>query len=151
MSNTDLTLTVRSAFADVLDVIPPKLRRAIAVVAVIVAVLALAAQRIVAIWWPEGTEQVDATVAQIVPWMLFVIGVVSTVDRPTASELGARRLPEPGPLELARAQESTASAIATLSANGWSKEEAITAVQQQQLMPGGDSPGFVTRNTPPAS
>ncbi len=150
MANTDLTLTVRTAFADVLDVIPPKLRTAIAVAAVIVAVLALGAQQIVAIWWPDGREQVDATVAKIVPWMLFVIGVVSTAYRPTRGELAARVI-EPGPLELARAQEATASTIATLSANGWSKEEAITAVQQQQLMPGGESPGFVTRNTPPAS
>jgi hypothetical protein len=147
MANTDLTLTVRTAFADVLDVIPPKLRTAIAVAAVIVAVLALGAQQIGAIWWPDGREQVDATVAKIVPWMLFVIGVVSTAYRPTRGELASRVI-EPGPLELARAQEATASTIATLSANGWSKAEAITAVQQQQLMPGGESPGFVTKHTP---
>lgn len=150
MTNTDLTLTVRSAFADVLDVIPPKLRTAIAVAAVVVAVLALGAKQIVAIWWPEGREQVDATVAEVVPWMLFVIGVVTTAYRPTRGDIAARVV-EPGPLELARAQESTASAVAMLSANGWSKEEAITAVQQQQLMPGGESPGFVTRNTSAAS
>lgn len=150
MTNTDLTLTVRSAFADVLDVIPPKLRTAIAVTAVIVAVLALGAQQIVAIWWPEGREQVDATVARIVPWMLFVIGAVTTAYRPTRGDIAARVL-EPGPLEVARAQEAQANTIATLSANGWSKDEATTAVQQQQLMPGGDGPGSATKNTPPAS
>lgn len=140
MTNTDLTLTVRSAFADVLDVIPPRLRTAIAVAAVVVAVLALGAQQIVAIWWPEGREQVDATVARIVPWMLFVIGVVTTAYRPTRGEIAARVV-EPGPLEMARAQEAQANTIATLSAHGWSKDEATSAVRNQELMPGGESAG----------
>lgn len=152
MANTaDLTVHVRTAFAEVLDVIPPKVRTAIAIAAVLVAVVALGAQQIAAIWWPEGIERVDATVAKIVPWMLFVIGVVSTAYRPTRGDAGPLQQLDPGPLEMARAQESAASTIAMLSVNGWSKDEAIAAVQQQTLLPTGESPGHVRSNRTPSS
>lgn len=149
MANTELTVQVRTAFAEVVDLIPPKVRTGISVGSVVVAIAALGSMRIVSIWWPEGREQVEATVAEVVPWLLFVGGVVGAAYRPTRNELGALQpMPEPGPLELARTQESAAVTIATLCANGWTKDEATAVVQQQSLLPGGESPGFVTRNTP---
>lgn len=140
---------IRTAFADVVDLIPKGVRLALYIGAVALAASALAAQRVVAIWWPELRPQVDATVAEILPWVLFVLGVLGTAYTPGKPAVVPVAL-EPGPLELARAQESTAATIATLSNHGWTKEEAITAVQQQQLMPGGESPGFVTKSTPPS-
>lgn len=141
MANTaDVTVQVRAAFAEVIDLIPRGMRTAIYVGAVALALAALTAQRIVAIWWPQYQDQTDATVAEIMPWALFVIGVLGAAYRPRRPEVGLRQF-EPGPLELARAQESAASTIATLSANGWSKDEATAAVQQQQLLPTVDSPG----------
>lgn len=146
MANSELTLHVRTAFAEVLDVIPPKVRTAIAITAVLVAVVALGAQQIAAIWWPEGMERVDATVAKIVPWMLFVIGVVSTAYRPTRNEIGMVPPTPTSPLEMAKAQESAASTVVMLASNGWEKDEAIAAVQQQTLLPTGESPGQVSRS-----
>lgn len=142
MANTaDVTVQVRAAFAEVIDLIPRTWRTALYIGAVAIAVAALAAQRIVAIWWPEYRDQVDATVAEILPWVLFVIGILGAAYRPTRPELGMLSPIEPSQLELAQAQESQARTIATLSANGWSKAEATTAVTQQTLLPAGESPG----------
>lgn len=143
MANAELTVQVRTAFAEVVDLIPPKVRTGISVGSVVVAIAALGSMRIVSIWWPEGREQVEATVAEVVPWLLFVGGVVGAAYRPTRNEYATIE-PQPvvpTPLDLARAQESSASTIAMLSANGWNKDEALLAVQQQQLLPTVESPG----------
>lgn len=146
MANTaDVTVQVRTAFAEVIDLIPRGMRTAIYVGAVALALAALTAQRIVAIWWPQYQDQTDATVAEIMPWALFVIGVLGAAYRPRRPELGMLQPVEPGPLELARAQEAQANTIATLSANGWSKDEATQAVTQQALLPTGESPGAPRR------
>ena len=78
----ELGMQIRGVFADVVELIPQKARVALYVSAVALAVVALAAQRVVAIWWPEGQQQVDATVAEIIPWALVVIGGLGTAYRP---------------------------------------------------------------------
>lgn len=138
MANTaDVTVQVRTAFAEVIDLIPRRLRTAFYVGAVALAVAALAAQRIVAIWWPRYGDQVDATVAEILPWALFVIGVLGAAYRPRPG-LGTLEPIEPGPLELAHAQESQARTVATLMGNGWNKDEATQAVTHKTLLPTGE-------------
>lgn len=145
MANTaDVTVQVRTAFAEVIDLIPRRLRTAFYVGAVALALAALAAQRMVSIWWPQYGDQVDATVAEILPWALFVIGVLGAAYRPRPG-LGTLEPIQPSPLELAQAQESQARTVATLMVNGWDKDEATTAVTQQQLMPAGESPGATPR------
>lgn len=143
MANTaDVTVQVRTAFAEVIDLIPRRLRTASYVGAVALALATLTVQRIVAIWWPQVQDQVDATAAEILPWALFVIGVLGAAYRPH-KERGVLAPIEPGPLELAQAQETQARTVATLMDKGWDKDEATTAVTQQQLMPTGESPGHV--------
>jgi hypothetical protein len=144
MANTaDVTVQVRTAFAEVIDLIPRRLRTAFYAGAVALAIAALAAQRMVSIWWPRYGDQVDATVAEILPWALFVIGVlgVGYRQRPVHGTLAPI---EPGPLELAQAQEMQARTVATLMGNGWNKDEATQAVTQQSLLPTGESPGHVS-------
>lgn len=148
MANTaDVTVQVRAAFAEVIDLIPRRLRTAFYVGAVALALAALGAQRIVAIWWPRYHDQVDATVAEILPWALFVIGVLGATYRPRRPELGVLQPIEPGPLELAQAQGVQAQTVTTLMGNGWDKDEAVTAVTNQALLPTGESPGAVPRHS----
>lgn len=146
MANAELTVQVRTAFAEVVDLIPPKVRTGISVGSVVVAIAALGSMRIVSIWWPEGREQVEATVAEVVPWLLFVGGVVGAAYRPTRNEIGMLPPAPTSPLEMAKAQESAASTVVMLASNGWEKDEAIAAVQQQTLLPTGESPGQVSRS-----
>lgn len=135
MANTpDVTVQVRAAFAEVIDFIPRRLQTAFYISAVGLALAALAAQRLVAIWWPRYGDQVDATVAEILPWALFVIGVLGAAYR----QHGTPAPVEPGPLELAHAQESQARTVATLMGNGWDKDEATQAVTQKTLLPTGE-------------
>lgn len=141
-------MQVRGAIADVVELIPQRMRFVLYILAVVLAVVALAAQRVVAIWIPEYHEQVDATVAEILPWVLFVIGVLGTAYTPTQSYTGVVAPYEAGPYELAQAQETQARTVATLMANGWDKEEAKATVTQQQLLPTGESPGYVSRSYP---
>lgn len=136
-------MQVRGAIADVVELIPQRMRFVLYILAVCLAVAALAAQRVVAIWWPEYREQVDATVAEILPWVLFVIGVLGTAYTPTQPNYGLLPPVDPGPYEVAQAQATQAQTVATLMANGWTKEEASAAVTQQTLLPVGESPGFV--------
>jgi hypothetical protein len=136
-------MQVRGALADVVELIPTRMRFVLYILAVALAVSALAAQRVVAIWVPEYRDQVEATVAEILPWALFVIGVLGTAYTPTSPNYGMLPPAEPGPYEVARAQATQAQTVATLMANGWSKEEASAAVTQQTLLPSGESPGFV--------
>jgi FAD/FMN-containing dehydrogenase len=144
MANTaDVTVQVRAAFADVIDLIPRGLRTAFYVGAVALALATLTVQRITAIWWPQVQDQVDATAAEILPWALFVIGVLGAAHRPRRG-LGTLVPLEPGPLELAQAQESQARTVGHLMANGWDKDQATTAVTQQQLMPTGEGPDNVS-------
>src|SRR5690606_41271126 len=74
----ELGMQIRGVFADVVELIPQKARVALYVSAVALAVVALAAQSVVAIWWPEVQHQVDATVAEIIPWELVEIGCLGT-------------------------------------------------------------------------
>jgi hypothetical protein len=142
-------MQVRGAIADVVELIPNRIRLVLYILAVCLAVAALAAQRVVAIWVPEYQEQVDATVAEILPWALFVIGVLGTAYTPNQPNYGLLPPAEPGPYEVAQAQATQAQTVATLMANGWTKEEASVAVTQQTLLPAGESPGFVS--SPPSS
>jgi hypothetical protein len=142
-------MQVRGAIADVVELIPTRMRFVLYILAVALAVLALAAQRVVSIWVPTYADQVDATVAEILPWALFVIGVLGTAYTPTSPPQGQQLVVDPGPYEVARAQATQAQTVATLMANGWSKEEASVAVTQQTLLPAGESPGFMA--SPPSS
>lgn len=145
MANTqEFGVQVRGALADVVELIPQRMRFVLYILAVGLAVSALAAQRVVAIWWPEYRDQVDATVAEILPWALFVIGVLGTAYTPTKPNYGLLPSLDPTPYEVAQAQATQAQTVATLMANGWTKEEASVAVTQQQLLPAGESPGFMT-------
>lgn len=141
-------MQVRGALADVVELIPQRMRFVLYILAVAVAVSALVAQRVVSIWVPEYKDQVDATVAEILPWVLFVIGVLGTAYTPTKPSYGPLVV-DPGPYEVAQAQATQAQTVATLMANGWSREEASVAVTQQTLLPAGESPGFVA--SPPSS
>lgn len=135
-------MQVRGAFADVVELIPQRARVVLYVGSVGLAVCALAAQRVVGIWWPEYRDQVDSTVAEILPWVLFVIGVLGTAYRPGRGESpGPLQVIEPGHLELAQAQELQSRTIATLVANGWTKEQATLAVKNNGLLGTGDIPG----------
>lgn len=145
MANAELTVQVRTAFAGVVEAIPPKLRTGISVGSVVVALAALGSMRVVSIWWPEGREQVEATVAEVVPWLLFVGGVVGSVYRPTRPDLGSLQPIEPGHLELAQAQEAQARTVSTLMVNGWTKDEATAAVTKNELLATGESPGAPLR------
>ena len=146
MANTaDVTVQVRTAFAEVIDLIPRRLRTSFYVGAVALALATLTTQRIVKIWWPQVQDQVDATAAEILPWALFVIGVLGAAYRPKHNERARVGLLEPGPLELAQAQGVQAQTVSTLMGQGWEKDEAVTAVTQQALMPSGESPGSVPR------
>lgn len=138
-------MQVRGAIADVVELIPQRMRFVLYILAVCLAVAALAAQRVVAIWWPEYREQVDATVAETLPWVLFVIGVLGTAYTPTQPSYGLLPPYEPGHLELAQAQEHQANAMATLMANGWTKEDARAAVTRNELLSTGESPGGPVR------
>jgi hypothetical protein len=144
----EIGMQVRGAIADVVELIPTRMRFVLYILAVALAVSALAAQRVVSIWVPEYQEQVDATVAEILPWALFVIGVLGTAYTPTSPNYGPLPV-DPGPYEVAQAQATQAQTVATLMANGWSKEEASVAVTQQTLLPAGESPGFMA--SPPSS
>jgi hypothetical protein len=135
MANTaDVPVQVWTAFAEVIDLIPRRLRTAFYVGAVALALATLTVQRIVAIWWPQVQAQVDATAAEILPWALFVIGVLGAAYR----QHGTPAPVEPGPLEVAHAQESQARTVATLMGNGWNKDEATKAVTRQTLLPTGE-------------
>lgn len=140
-------MQIRGAFAEVVELIPQKARVTLYVVAVGLALVALAAQRVVVIWWPDGRDQVDATVAEIMPWVLFVIGLLGTAYRPGRGEspgavVNVINAPhEPGHLELAKAQEAQAQTVATLMANGWTREAALAAVTRNELLSSGESPG----------
>lgn len=144
-------MQIRGALADVVELIPQRARVTLYVAAVGLAVVALAAQRVVAIWWPEGREQVDATAAEILPWALFVIGLLGTAYRPGRGEspgavVNVLNPPaEPGHLELAKAQEAQAQTVATLMANGWTREAAVSAVTRNELLAVGESPGAPIR------
>lgn len=146
-------MQIRGAFAEVVELIPQRARVALYVAAVGMAVLALAAQRVVTIWWPDGAEQVNATVAEIMPWALFLIGLLGTAYRPGRGESpGAivNVINQPGessPLELAQTQERQAQTVATLMANGWTKSEATETVTQNALLAKGDSPGDLRMST----
>jgi hypothetical protein len=145
----EIGMQVRGAIADVVELIPTRMRFVLYILAVALAVLALAAQRVVSIWVPGYQDQVDATVAEILPWVLFVIGVLGTAYTPTSPPSYGPLPVDPGPYEVAQAQATQAQTVATLMANGWSKEEASVAVTQQTLLPAGESPGFMA--SPPRS
>lgn len=124
---------LRSAFADVVELIPQRARTTLYVGSVVLALLVLAAQRVVAIWLPGYQDQVDATVAEILPWVLVLIGVLATAYRPT-------RGTSPGPvpvgsdmLDVAQVQGLQAQTIATLCAQGWSRDDAAAAVAADSL------------------
>lgn len=130
--STDLRV-LRTAFADVVELIPQRARTVLYIGSVVLAALVLATQRVVAIWLPEYQDQVDATVAEILPWVLALLGVLATAYRPT-------RGTSPGPvpvsaetLNLAEVQAIQAQTIATLCAQGWSRKDAVAAVTADSL------------------
>jgi hypothetical protein len=144
MSTTqEFGVQIRGAFAGVVEIIPRRAQLALQVGAVAIAVVALAAQRIVAIWWPEYRPQVDATVAEILPWAMFVAGVIGAAYSPKRGELLEPIPHVPSHVELAQAQDLQAKTMATLMANGWTKSEATEVVTQNSLLPAGDSPGYL--------
>lgn len=143
---------VRTAFTDVVELIPQQARTPIYVGSVAVAVVALAAQRMVAIWLPGYRDQVDATVAEILPWVLLVIGVLATAYRPTRGS-------SPGPvpmgsdmLDVAQAQGLQAQTIQTLVTMGWSRDDAAAAVASDslELLVGAEPGDVAKRFGPPA-
>lgn len=144
MTNTELQVRARTVFAEVFELIPQRARTVIYVVAAVVAVLAFAAQRVVAIWWPDLKPQVDATVADIVTAALFVIGSLAAAHRPQGALLPIEPS-YPGQVDIAQAQGMNAQTISTLTTLGWDKDEATAMVTQQQLLPAGESPGASPR------
>ena len=121
-----MTGTLRTALAEVVDLIPRKLRTALYVAAVVVGALALAAQRLVPIWLPELDTRVDATCADVTAGALLLLGVLGTAYRPTRAQL----LPVvPDALDIATAQEYRARTIETLINTGWPHAKAVAAVE----------------------
>lgn len=122
---------VRTALEEIVELIPRKVRTALYVTAVVVALAAFAAQRVVVVWWPELDTRVDATVADITTGALFLIGVLGTAYRPTrAGQVLA--LAEPVD-EAVYAQEALARTIAMLTGAGYSQAAAVDAVMTGDL------------------
>lgn len=142
---TDIRV-LRTAFADVVELIPQRARTALYVGSAVLALLVLATQRVVAIWLPEYRDQVDATVAEILPWVLAMVGVLATAYRPTRGS-------SPGPvpmgadmLDVAQAQGLQAQTIQTLVTMGWSRDDAAAAVASDSLeLLVGAEPGDVAK------
>jgi uncharacterized membrane protein len=126
----NLDVTVRTALAEVVELIPRKVRTALYVAAVAVALLAFASQRVVAVWWPQLDVRVDATVADVVTACLFLIGLLGTAYRPTLTD---HLQPADAGYEALYAQEAQARTIQTLTAAGYDHAAAVDAVQAGDL------------------
>lgn len=125
----DLTVTVRTALEEVVELIPRKIRTALYVAAVVVAALAFAAQRVVGIWMPELDTRVDATVADVVTAVLFLLGILGTAYRPTRTD-GLLPPIVPDALDAAHIAEVRARTIDTLVHAGWTPDQAAAAVTE---------------------
>ncbi|MFI6428459.1 hypothetical protein [Promicromonospora sp. NPDC050880] len=125
------TPTIRTALAEVVELIPRKVRTALYVAAVVVGALALAAQRLVPIWVPELDARVDATVADVTAGALFLLGALGTAYRPTRTDQALS--PVEDAYEAVYAQEAQARAVATLKGAGFGHAEAVDAVQSGDL------------------
>lgn len=123
-----LTGTLRTALAEVVDLIPRKVRTVIYAVAVVVALLAIAAQGVTDIWFPELDDRVDATAARVVAACLFVVGALGFAYRPTRATLEPLP-PAESAYEALYAQEAQARTIATLAGAGYRRDTAVQAVQ----------------------
>jgi len=124
--------TVRTALEEIVELIPRKVRTALYVTAVVLALAAFAAQRVVGVWWPELDTRVDTTVADVTTGALFLIGVLGTAYRPTRTD---QALPaaDLDALDGAHAQEALARTIATLTAAGYTHDAAVEAVMAGDL------------------
>ncbi|WP_419704998.1 hypothetical protein [Promicromonospora sp. NFX87] len=124
--------TLATALAEVVDLIPRKVRTVIYAAAVVVALLAIAAQGVTDIWFPELDDRVDATTARVVAACLFIVGALGFAYRPTRASLEQLQPAEPAD-EAVYTQEALARTIATLTGAGYSLDAAVDAVMAGNL------------------
>lgn len=123
---------IRTALAEVVDFIPRKGRTVIYAVAVVIALLAIAAQGLTDIWFPELDDRVDATAARVVAACLFVVGALGFAYRPTRAGLEPLSPVEPDD-EAVYVQEALARTIATLTGAGYNHADSVNAVMAGDL------------------
>lgn len=85
MANPNLTVT--AVLDELAELVPAKVRTVLYAAALVVALLALAAQWAVGIWWPELDGRVDQTTAGVLAAALLVVGALGTAYRPTRGAL----------------------------------------------------------------
>lgn len=63
--------------------VPDAVRTVVYVVGLAVGALAILAGQVGPVWWPEASEQIDATVQGVTKTVLFIAGALGVAYRPT--------------------------------------------------------------------